>query len=63
MIFYTYIQIKWIKIFVIIPIILNEFQYGKAQIPCRLYLSAVSMEAVFSTQPRAKTEKSLLEVV
>ena len=32
MIFYTYIQIEWIRIFVIISLILNEFSYGKEQI-------------------------------
>ena len=61
MIFYTYIQIERIRIFVIISLIFYEFLHGKAQIHHRFvvasrYLRNVSMHAVFSTQPRAKTE-------
>ena len=34
-IFYTYIWIKWIRIFIIISLMHNGFSYGKAQIPHR----------------------------
>ena len=34
-IFYTYIRTERVRILVIISLILNEFSYGKAQIPHR----------------------------
>ena len=34
-IFYTYIRTERVRIFVIISLMLNEFSYGKAQIPHR----------------------------
>ena len=33
--FYTYIRTERVSIFVIISLMLNEFSYGKAQIPHR----------------------------
>ena len=36
-IFYTYIRTERERIFVIISLILNEFSYGKAQIPHRFF--------------------------
>ena len=45
MIFYTYIPTNSVSIFISIYLILNEFSYGKAQIPHRLlaHLSTVLM--------------------
>ena len=66
MIFYTHIRTERVRTFVIISFILNEFSYGKAQIPHCLfvairYLIDVSMHAVFFHTISSKDRMSLLD--
>ena len=60
MVLYTYIWTEWIRISIIISLLLNEFSYGKAQIPHRflndiLHMSYLAGIHVFKAFPAYTT--------